>query len=110
MTSLATLFDRSDAGNAQASHQLFAALYDELRQVAERQLRRSDGRLTLGATTLLHETYLAISEREAAAFPDRARFIEVAETELMSLREGYYARYQVRPSEFRAWQSIWEKG
>lgn len=89
MTSLASLFDRSDAGNATASHQLFAALYDELRQVAERQLRRGGGRLTLGATTLLHETYLAISEREAASFPDRARFIGYAAKAMRSLIIDY---------------------
>jgi Fic family protein len=36
------------------------------------------------------------------------RFTEVTETELMSLHEGNIARYRVRPSEFQAWQKIWE--
>jgi hypothetical protein len=39
--------------------------------------------------------------------PDRARFIEVAETELMALHEGNFARYAIRPSEFDAWQTVW---
>ena len=78
MTSFANLIDRSETGDSAASHQLFAALYDELHQVAERQLRRGGGSLTLGTTTLLHETYLAISDREAASFPDRARFLGYA--------------------------------
>jgi fido (protein-threonine AMPylation protein) len=39
--------------------------------------------------------------------PDRARFAEVAETELMSLHEGNIARYRLRPSEFEAWRVIW---
>lgn len=38
---------------------------------------------------------------------DRHRFIEVTETELMSLHEGNIARYQVRPSEYKAWQTAW---
>ena len=34
--------------------------------------------MTLGPTTLLHEAYLNISQREGAVFPDRARFIGYA--------------------------------
>lgn len=40
---------------------------------------------------------------------DRARFIEVAETELMSIHDGNFARYQIRPSEFQAWQKMWKE-
>ncbi len=39
---------------------------------------------------------------------DRARFVEVAETELMSLHEGNIARYRLRPGEFHAWRETWE--
>ena len=39
---------------------------------------------------------------------DRGRFAELAETELTSLHEGNFARYRVRPSEFAAWQQVWE--
>ena len=38
---------------------------------------------------------------------DRDRFVEVAETELMSLHEGNMARYRLRPSEFSAWLKVW---
>lgn len=38
---------------------------------------------------------------------DRARFIEVAETELLSLHEGNIARFSIRPSEYQAWQAKW---
>ena len=38
---------------------------------------------------------------------DQARFIEVVETEIMSLHEGNIARYQLRRSEFQAWQERW---
>jgi RNA polymerase sigma factor (TIGR02999 family) len=54
----------------------FAALYAELKQLAERQLRRNAG-AALSATTLLHEAYLEMSAKDAV-FPDRARFIGYA--------------------------------
>jgi hypothetical protein len=34
-------------------------------------------------------------------------FREVAETELLSLHEGNFARYVIRPSEFAAWRDVW---
>jgi hypothetical protein len=40
---------------------------------------------------------------------DRQRFIEAAETELLSLHEGNFARYGVKPSEFSAWRQVWEQ-
>ena len=38
---------------------------------------------------------------------ERPRFIEVVETELMSLHEGNIARYRLRPAEFTAWKEGW---
>lgn len=42
----------------------------------------------------------------ASAVPesDRARFLEIVETELMSLHEGNIARYRIRPPEFGEWR------
>ncbi len=31
----------------------------------------------------------------------------MAESELLNLHEGNFARYQIRPSEFRAWTEVW---
>jgi Fic family protein len=38
---------------------------------------------------------------------DRSAFREVAETELLGLHEGNFARYAIRPGEFAAWQKVW---
>ena len=38
---------------------------------------------------------------------DQARFVEVVETELMSLHEGNIARYRLRPAEYQAWLQSW---
>jgi len=50
---------------------------------------------------------IAAWSREKIDADDRAHFIEVVETELMSLHEGNFARYQIRPSEFEGWQKAW---
>ena len=39
---------------------------------------------------------------------ERETFREMAESDLLSLHEGNFARLQVRPSEFAAWQVVWE--
>jgi hypothetical protein len=38
---------------------------------------------------------------------DWPRFVEVVETELMSLHEGNIARYRLRPSEYQTWRQTW---
>jgi RNA polymerase sigma factor (TIGR02999 family) len=63
------------AGNI-ANERLFTQLYSELRQLAERQLRRNSS-APISPTTLLHEAYLGISGGNAV-FPDRERFMGYA--------------------------------
>ena len=38
---------------------------------------------------------------------EREQFRDVAETELLALHEGNFARYRIRPSEFTAWRRVW---
>ena len=71
-----SLEQHSDAAGPVTHSRLFASLYGELRQLAERQLQRSAGS-PVSPTTLLHEAYLGIRGREAV-FPDRERFIGYA--------------------------------
>ena len=68
---LSTPMPPAGHGGAQASEALFGALYRELRGVARRELARSGPGASLGATSLLHEAYLGIAQREGMAFPDR---------------------------------------
>jgi len=65
-----------DAAESVTHSRLFASLYGELRQLAERQLRRNAG-APVSPTTLLHEAYLGMRGRDAV-FPDRERFIGYA--------------------------------
>jgi hypothetical protein len=45
---------------------------------------------------------------EAVPSKDRNRFIEVVETQLMSLHEGNIARYRLRSGEFDVWRKSWK--
>ena len=68
----------ADLGSPGDSNTLFTDLYADLHRLARRELaRRSDPR-GLGATTLLHEAWIAMSDRAGVAFPDRARFMAYA--------------------------------
>jgi RNA polymerase sigma factor (TIGR02999 family) len=64
-------------------------LYDELRKMAQRELRRAGPALTLGATTLLHELYLSVHEKPDSLFPDRARFFAYASRAMRGLIIDY---------------------
>ena len=45
--------------------------------------------------------------REHVDREEYERFREIAERELLSLHEGNFARYRIRPFEFAAWQEAW---
>jgi RNA polymerase sigma factor (TIGR02999 family) len=88
-TDLNLLIRSSESGDNAARQELFAVLYSELHTLAQRQLRRNSS-LTLTPTTLLHETYLDMSSRGAATFPDRARFLAYASRAMRGLIIDYF--------------------
>jgi len=52
---------------------------------------------------------MAIKQKasETVTVNDQARFIEVIETELMSLHKGNIARFRLKPSEYDKWVKTW---
>jgi RNA polymerase sigma factor (TIGR02999 family) len=93
---LSTLSLSAARGNGQPSEALFGALYRELRGLARRELARSGPGASLGATSLLHEAYLDIAQREGMAFPDRARFLTYAARVMRGLIIDGLRRRQAR--------------
>lgn len=93
--------DVQDAAPA-ASDDAFAALYADLHRVARAQLRAGGG-ASLSATTLLHEAFLSIRERDPASFPDRAHFVAYAARAMRGLVIDYVRNRhaQKRGGEFR---------
>lgn len=63
------------------------------------------------SNTLAHKEAAALINKKVEELPekDREKFIESVETELMSLHEGNFARYRIRPSEFKLWKEAWGK-
>jgi RNA polymerase sigma factor (TIGR02999 family) len=75
----------SEPSPEQAPGALFASLYMELRNIAQRELHRSGGQLAVSATTLLHEAWLKVQQRADAAFPDRNHFLAYASRVMRNL-------------------------
>lgn len=58
--------------------------------------------------TKMAARYIAEWASQHIPAPDRSRFVELVETELLGLHAGNFARHQIRPSEFAAWRRLWE--
>jgi RNA polymerase sigma factor (TIGR02999 family) len=89
MPTINELVIAADGGDGAAATQLFATLYQELHTIAEHHLHGRGSQLTLGTTTLLHEAYLKLSERDGARFPDRLRFLAYASKAMRGLVIDY---------------------
>jgi RNA polymerase sigma factor (TIGR02999 family) len=66
------------AGDREAPGRVVPLVYDELRQVARRQLRRESAGHTLSATALVHEVYLRLLKQRQLAATDRGAFLAIA--------------------------------
>ena len=88
-TDLNALFGSAEKGDAVAREQLFERLYAELHRLAKRELWRNGAAVSLGATTLLHEAFINMSQRGTVAFPDRARFLAYAAKAMRGLIIDY---------------------
>jgi RNA polymerase sigma factor (TIGR02999 family) len=92
---LTELLRSVDSASAQQRAQLFAALYDELHRMAQRELRRNSA-ATISPTTLLHEAYLNISQRDSAPFADRGKFMAYAASAMRGLLIDYLRSRQAQ--------------
>ena len=95
---ISVLIASTESGDRSAADALFTALYGELHQLAQRQLARRGSDLTLGVTTLLHEAYLDMAQREGSVFPDKGRFMAYAARVMRSLILDYVRDHQARRS------------
>ncbi|HEX8163927.1 MAG TPA: sigma-70 family RNA polymerase sigma factor [Pyrinomonadaceae bacterium] len=68
------------AGEPGAEERLFPLVYDELRLMARRYLRREREGHTLQPTALVNEAYLRLVEQTRVSWQNRAQFFGVAST------------------------------
>lgn len=65
-------------GDAEAASRLMPLVYDELRRLSRRYLRRERPDHTLEPTALVHEAFLRMVGKERPQWQDRAHFFAVA--------------------------------
>lgn len=63
---------------AMQDERLLAAVYEDLRRIARARLRSERDDLSLGATDLVHESYLRLVDQRRAGWEDRRHFYRVA--------------------------------
>jgi len=66
------------SGRSGPPEELFAQVYNELRQVARAYMRRERADHTLQATALVNEVYLRLAHSEPALYQDRVHFFAVS--------------------------------
>ena len=72
------LLQRWSTGDREAAEEVLPLVYDELRGIAARELRRGPRGQTLQATALVHEVYLRLSSREGFRLSSRPHFFALA--------------------------------
>ena len=79
-------------GDNDAGDRLFALVYDELHEMARRQLKfRSPGE-TLNTTGLVHEAYLKLFDRDENGWNDRVHFFSVTARAMRQILVDYARR------------------
>ena len=84
----ALLIDWSN-GDEIAFEQLMPLVYDELRRMARRYLRREPSGHTFQTTELIHEAYLKIAGREGRNWENRSHFFGVASRAMRHILVDY---------------------
>ncbi len=77
-TEITDLLHQLGGGDPQAADRLVPLVYQELRVMASRYLRREREELTLDTTGLVHEAYLRLVDQQRTSWKSRAHFFGIA--------------------------------
>ncbi len=97
-TDVARLVDQARQGDENAVTALMPLVYDELRRVAARYLRRERPGHTLQATALVHDAYIRLMQDSRLSWQNRAHFCGIA---ARSMRQILVERARARGAEKR---------
>jgi len=78
MTDVTRILNSIERGDAEAINALLPAVYEELRQMADRKLSNEGPGHTLQATALVHEAYLRLVGSDGNAWSSRTYFFGAA--------------------------------
>lgn len=77
-----------------SAERVYSLLYAELHRLASSHMRREDSGHTLGATALVHEAWLRLSEQNRTAWRNRSHFMAVASTMMRRVLVDHARRHQ----------------
>jgi RNA polymerase sigma factor (TIGR02999 family) len=102
--------DRALAGWRQCEHgavdEIFHLVYDELRVLARRHIRRLRPGETLGPTALVHEVYLRFADRSSPNLLDRDHFVALAASAMRMVLVDNWRRKHSRKRDLQAATSV----
>jgi RNA polymerase sigma factor (TIGR02999 family) len=81
-------------GDREAFDRLFPLVYDDLRAVAMKQLRREPVGHTLGATALVHEAYVRLVDINRVEWRDRAHFLAMSARAMRRILVDYARKHR----------------
>lgn len=84
---------RAGAGDNAAPDLVYPLVYQHLRQLAHRQLRREASGHSLSTTALVHEAYLKLVDQRRAQIKDRAHFFAIASTAMRRILVDHARRH-----------------
>ena len=90
---LTGLLDEWTQGDRRALDRLLPLVYDELRRIAARQLRRERTGHTLQPTALVHEAYVKLVDQRRVDWRNRAHFYGVASQVMRRLLVDHARRH-----------------
>jgi RNA polymerase sigma factor (TIGR02999 family) len=93
------------AGDASAADRLFPVVYDQLRSLADRMLRKGRPDHTLQPTALVHEVFLKMVQQDQRTWQDRAHFLNVCALAMRQILINY-ARDRGADKRGGAWKRI----
>ena len=97
------LVQRARTGDAGAMSKLFPLIYEELRGLAAKYIRRERPGQTLQATALVHEAYLRLIPDGGLHWKDRTHFLAIV---ARSMRQVLVERARVRMAQKRGGPAI----
>ncbi|MDQ4120741.1 MAG: sigma-70 family RNA polymerase sigma factor [Acidobacteriota bacterium] len=77
-TDITQLLIEWKGGNSEALEELLPLVYEELRRIAHRHLKREYNTQTLQTTALVHEAYLKLVDQTRVDWQNRAQFFGIA--------------------------------
>jgi RNA polymerase sigma factor (TIGR02999 family) len=86
---ITALLAAHNAGDAEALRRLVPLVYDRLHRMAHRKLGAGRPGRTLDTTSLVHEAYVRLVDRDRAGFQDSGHFFAVAATAMRQVIVDY---------------------